>query len=71
MIQFKLSCNDLSLRVITIIQLAVATIISLIFQYLIPYSWQLLDTFLYGAKQHGDIGANIVIFNVNGIFHFQ
>ena len=65
MIQFKLNCNELSLRAISFIQITVATIISLIFQFLIPYSWQPLDTLLYGAKQHGDIGANIVIFTIS------
>lgn len=57
--------SNLTLRTKSFIQITVATIISLIFQFLIPYYWQPLDTFLYGAKQHGDLGANIVIFTIS------
>ena len=56
---------NLNIRTITIIQISIATIISLIFQFLIPFSWQPLDTFLYGVKQHGDPGANIVFFTIS------
>jgi len=43
----------------------VATIVSMIFQFLIPFSWQPLDTYLYGIRQHGDPGTNIVIFTIS------
>ncbi|MFX0042734.1 MAG: hypothetical protein ACFE8L_07470 [Candidatus Hodarchaeota archaeon] len=55
----------LSLLTITIIQVAIATIISLVFQFLIPYWWQPLDTFQHGVRQHGDEGVNIVIFTIS------
>ncbi len=57
--------SNLNLHTITIIQFAIAILISLTFQFLIPFSWQPLDTFLYGAKQHGDPGANIIIFTIS------
>ena len=65
MFKFPLKFNDLSLRSITLIQVAIASIISLLFQFLIPYWWQPLDTFQYGVKQHGDEGVNIVIFTIS------
>lgn len=37
----------------------------MLFQFLIPFWWQPLDTFLYGLKQHGDLGTNIVIFTIS------
>ncbi len=54
-----------NLRTITVIQLVIAIAISFFFQFLIPFSWQPLDTFQYGAKQHGDSGANIIIFTIS------
>lgn len=54
-----------NLRIIAVIQLGIAIVISLLFQFLIPFSWQPLDTFQYGAKQHGDPGANIIIFTIS------
>jgi len=57
--------SNLNLHTITIIQFAIAILISLTFQFLIPFSWQPLDTFQYGAKQHGDPGANIIIFTIS------
>lgn len=57
--------NELSLKTITYIQILIAIIISLIFQFLIPLSWQPLDTFLYGIRQHGDPGINLVIFTIS------
>lgn len=57
--------SGLSLLTITIIQITIAVIISLVFQFLIPYWWQPLDTFLHGIKQHGDEGVNIVIFTIS------
>lgn len=56
---------NLNLRTLTVIQLTIAIAISLFFQFLIPFSWQPLDTFQYGAKQHGDPGANIIIFTIS------
>ncbi len=57
--------SNLNLRTITVIQLIIAAIISLIFQFLLPFSWQPLDTFLYGPKQHGTPGANVIIFTMS------
>ena len=54
-----------NLRTITVIQLVIAIAISFFFQFLIPFSWQPLDTFQYGAKQHGDPGSNLVIFTIS------
>lgn len=54
--EFNFSLSNLNLISISCIQLAVAIVISLIFQFLIPFSWQPLDTFQYGVKQHGDPG---------------
>ncbi len=55
----------LNLSTISAIQLAATTIISLLFQFLIPFSWQPLDTFQYGAKKHGDPGSNLVFFTIS------
>jgi hypothetical protein len=58
--------NQLNLISITIIQLVVATIISLIFQFIIPMNWQPL--YFFGTNpnvHHFDEGANIVIFTVS------
>ena len=57
--------SSLNLRTITLIQIFIALIVSLLFQFVIPFSWQPLDTFLYGVKKHGDDGANIVIFTIS------
>lgn len=58
--------NELSLKSITIIQIIFATVISLIFQFLIPLNWQPLDVYTLGPDvQHGTPGANIVIFAVS------
>jgi len=65
MSKFKLKFKELSLRTKTIIQVVIATLISLIFQFLIPYWWQPLDTFQHGVRQHGDEGINIVIFTIS------
>ncbi len=65
MLKLKFKLNELRLRTITLIQITIATTISMIFQFIIPFSWQPLDTFLYGAKNHGDPGANIVIFTIS------
>ncbi|MBY8991779.1 MAG: hypothetical protein KGD58_13615 [Candidatus Lokiarchaeota archaeon] len=63
--EFKFSLSNLNLISISCIQLAIALVISLIFQLLIPFSWQPLDTFQYGVKQHGDPGTNIIIFTIS------
>ncbi|MFX1304984.1 MAG: hypothetical protein ACFFBV_07900 [Promethearchaeota archaeon] len=65
MVKSNLKLNELSLITITLIQLAIATAISLIFQFLIPFSWHPLDRFLYGIKHHGDPGTNLVIFTIS------
>ncbi len=65
MVKSKFILNDLSLITITLIQILIATIISLVFQFLIPLSWQPLDKFLYGIKQHGDPGTNLVFFTIS------
>ncbi len=65
MLKFPIKLNNLSLESITLIQVAIATIISLLFQFLIPYWWQPLDTFQHGVRQHGDEGVNIVIFTIS------
>lgn len=58
--------SELSLRSIMIIQLAIATIISLLFQYVIPFWWQPLHFYNSGTThQHGDPGINLVIFTVS------
>ena len=50
---------------VTLIQFTLAIIISLTFQFLFPFSWQPLDTFLYGSRNHGDPGTNIIIFTIS------
>jgi hypothetical protein len=58
--------NKLNLIPITIIQIIIATVISLIFQFIIPLNWQPLDVYTMGPDvQHGTPGANIVIFAVS------
>ncbi len=61
----KTNPKEYKLRTVTILQISIALIISLIFQFIIPYSWQPLDTFLYGIQQHGDPGTNLVIFTLS------
>jgi len=58
--------SELSLRSILIIQLAIATLISLLFQFVIPFWWQPLHFYNSGiTHQHGDPGINLVIFTVS------
>ncbi|MHA1623578.1 MAG: hypothetical protein ACTSYF_03860 [Promethearchaeota archaeon] len=58
--------SELSLKSITFIQIIVALIISLIFQFIIPLAWQPLNAFEWGNLiQHGDEGTNIIIFTVS------
>ncbi|MFX1570492.1 MAG: hypothetical protein ACFFCV_19305 [Promethearchaeota archaeon] len=65
MIKLKIKLSELGLITVTLIQIIIASIISLIFQFWIPFSWQPLDTFLYGIRQHGDPGTNLVIFTIS------
>jgi len=65
MLNSKFKLKKLNITTITLIQIAIATMISITFQFIIPFSWQPLDTFLYGAKNHGDPGTNIVIFTIS------
>ena len=58
--------GDLNIRYITIIQLAVALIISLLFQFVIPFSWQPLNAYESGYNiKHGDPGTNLVFFTIS------
>jgi len=58
--------GQLNLKSITLIQIIVAVIISLIFQFIIPLAWQPLDAFEAGKLiHHGDEGTNIIIFTVS------
>ena len=58
--------GDLNIRYITIIQLAVALLISLLFQFVIPLSWQPLDAHESGYNiKHGDPGTNLVFFTIS------
>jgi len=61
--------SKLDLRTITIIQLAIATLISLLFQFIIPLAWQPLDRFMYGPDiKHGDEGMNVILFTTTQWF---
>jgi hypothetical protein len=58
--------SDLNIRYITIIQLVVALIISLLFQFVIPLSWQPLDAYESGYNiKHGDPETNLVFFTIS------
>jgi len=58
--------EDFSLKTITAIQVMIATIISLLFQFVFPMNWQPLDVALYGPNiKHGDPDINIVISTVS------
>jgi len=58
--------GDLNIRYITIIQLVIALIISLLFQFIIPFSWQPLDAYEIGYNiKHGDPGTNLVFFTIS------
>ena len=61
--------NEYSLRTITLIQIAIAIITSLIFQFIIPLNWQPLDVYTLGPNvKHGDPGANVVLFALSQWF---
>jgi hypothetical protein len=55
----------LKLYEIVIIQIIIVIVISLTFQFIIPFSWQPLDNYQYGASQHRDPGTNLVIFTIS------
>ncbi|MFX0028332.1 MAG: hypothetical protein ACFE8B_03925 [Candidatus Hermodarchaeota archaeon] len=57
--------SHFSLHNVTYVQFTLAIMISLIFQFFFPLSWQPLDTFLYGSRNHGDPGTNIIIFTIS------
>ncbi len=58
--------KELSLRTITIVQLIVALILCLIFQFFVPLWWQPLDYYTHGGQiNHGDPGANVTIFTIS------
>jgi hypothetical protein len=63
--EFKFRLSELNLLNISIIQIIIASSVSLVFQFIIPFSWQPLDTFLHGIKKHGDPGINIIIFTIS------
>ncbi len=54
--------RECSLKTITIIQTAIATSISLLFQFVIPMNWNPLDVAMFGPDiKHGDSDRNIAI----------
>ena len=58
--------SEFDLKTITLIQLTIALVVSLLFQFVIPMNWQPL--YFFGTNpnvQHFDEGANIVIFTVS------
>ncbi|MHA1758231.1 MAG: hypothetical protein ACTSVV_15775 [Promethearchaeota archaeon] len=58
--------NEIDLKKITIIQLLIASTISLLYQFVFPYTWQPLEVKLLGSNvRHGDPGTNIVICTIS------
>ncbi len=58
--------SEYKLSTITPIQIAIATLISLLFQYVFPLTWQPLDLRMYGPNiKHGDSKMNVVIASVS------
>ncbi|MFX0072865.1 MAG: hypothetical protein ACFFAO_17450, partial [Candidatus Hermodarchaeota archaeon] len=54
--------SEYSIKTITIIQIIIATIISLLFQFVFPLNWQPFDAAIHGPNvQHGDPGTSIAI----------
>ncbi|MGV9200757.1 MAG: hypothetical protein ACOC4M_18260, partial [Promethearchaeia archaeon] len=47
------------------LQIFVATVVSLLFQFVIPLWWQPLDGYMHGKVDHFDPGTNIVILTVS------
>ncbi len=61
--------SELDIKIITVIQVAIATIISLLFQFIFPYTWQPLDVRMYGPDvKHGDPNLNVVLANFSQWF---
>ncbi|TFG07421.1 MAG: hypothetical protein EU539_04930 [Promethearchaeota archaeon] len=58
--------SELNLKTITCIQLFIATIISLIYQFVIPLNWNPLDVAMFGPDiEHGDPKRNIQIATIS------
>ena len=58
--------SEYNLKSITLIQVVVTVLISLLFQFVIPMNWQPLYFFGSGPQvQHFDEGANIIIFTIS------
>ncbi|TFG07422.1 MAG: hypothetical protein EU539_04935 [Promethearchaeota archaeon] len=54
--------SEYDLKTITILQIIIATGISLLFQFVFPLNWQPFDRALHGPNvQHGDPGTSVVI----------
>jgi len=58
-------CNIIRGHSTEILQFIGAIIISIVFQFLIPLSWQPLDSYLKPTIQHGDPGTNVIILTVS------
>ena len=52
-------------HVTEILQIIGAIVISIVFQFVIPLSWQPLDSYLKPTIQHGDPGTNVVILTIS------
>ncbi len=58
--------SEYSLTTISLIQLTIATIISLLFQFVFPLTFQPLDVAIHGPDiKHGDPGMNYVIATIS------
>lgn len=58
--------RELNIRIIFLLQIATATVISLLFQFVFPLTWQPLDFTMYGPNiKHGDYNMNFVIVTVS------
>ena len=58
-------CNIIRGHSTEILQFIGAIIISIVFQFLIPLSWQPLDSYLKPTIQHGDPGTNVIILTIS------
>ncbi|MBD3339349.1 MAG: hypothetical protein GF353_09580 [Candidatus Lokiarchaeota archaeon] len=58
--------EKLSLQSISMIQIAIASIISLLYQFVFPMTWQPLDVAMFGPNiKHGDPNRNVVIATIS------
>lgn len=58
--------SEMSDGKVFLIQFCIATIVSLLFQFVFPLSWQPLDNYMHGGKaKHGDPYTNMVIFTIS------